>query len=444
MTGSKNDGVGMDVDDVLTEAIKKHRQGNIDGARSDYRRVLQVAPENPDALHYLGLACFQTGELEAALGYIRDALRYAPEYVDAYNNLGTICQSLGQFDDAENYYRKVISLSPGHAHSHSNLGVVLKCQGRLKEAITSYRKAIALDPNHSQAHLNLGNLLRRDGQADEAIDHFRSAIDSGLDKSDAQHALINTLHHEGHMEAAHKVLADWLEQEPNHPIALHLNASIFDGPIPSRAPDDYVRMTFDRMAKSFDEHLDDLGYRAHTLVIEALNTAVGPDARGLSILDAGCGTGLCGPLIRPMASCLVGIDLSSQMIQRARLTKSYDELIEAELTAFLLGSSEVFDAIICADTLCYFGDLTEVTLAAAAALSPGGRFVFSVEYWADAGSTGYLLNPHGRYSHGQNYIEDVIARSGLELEELTVEALRQESGKQVDGLLVTSRRPASA
>jgi len=79
MTGSKNDGAGMDVDDVLAEVIKKHRQGNIDGARSDYRRVLQVAPENPDALHYLGLACFQTGELEAALGYIRDGLRQATD-----------------------------------------------------------------------------------------------------------------------------------------------------------------------------------------------------------------------------------------------------------------------------------------------------------------------------------------------------------------------------
>jgi predicted TPR repeat methyltransferase len=433
---------GKSTNELLSEAIARHRQGFLDEAQSVYRQVLRADPKNPDALHYLGLVYFQRGELKSAVDSIRDALRYAPQYVDAYNNLGSICQELGQIEEAEFCYRKVIELWPGHADSHSNLGVVLKTQGRTDDAIACYREPICIDPSHAQAHNNLGNLLRHGGHTAEAIAHYRSAIEfAKLEGSEARNALVNTLRHEGHVEAAREVLDEWLELEPEHPIALHILASMDDQLTPARASDDYVRTMFDHMAKSFDEHLDDLDYRAHTLVTQALLCALDDDRKELVVLDAGCGTGLCGPMVRAVAKRLVGVDLSSKMLRRAVLTKAYDELIEAELTEFLIGSPSTYDVIICADTLCYFGDLDKVMKAAAESLLAGGRLVFTVEHWEAADDRGYLLNPHGRYSHGQDYIRDVIARSGLDLELMNVETLRREVGAGVDGLLVSCRRP---
>ena len=53
------------------------------------------------------------------------------------------------------------------------------------------------------------------------------------------------------------------------------------------------------------------------------------------MLDAGCGTGLCGPLIAPYARRLVGVDLSERMLAQARARDVYDELVKGELTAYL-------------------------------------------------------------------------------------------------------------
>jgi predicted TPR repeat methyltransferase len=114
------------------------------------------------------------------------------------------------------------------------------------------------------------------------------------------------------------------------------------------------------------------------LVTEALRED-GLRPGGLDILDAGCGTGLCGALLRPFANRLHGVDLSPGMLEKARADGHYDALIECELTAFMDARPQHYDVIACADTLCYFGDLHSVVKAAGVALRMAGRFAFSVE-----------------------------------------------------------------
>jgi predicted TPR repeat methyltransferase len=75
----------------------------------------------------------------------------------------------------------------------------------------------------------------------------------------------------------------------------------------------------------------------------------------LTILDAGCGTGLCGPVLRPFASHLIGIDISSGILEKARSRHCYDQLEKSELTVFLQAAHEVFDVVAACDTFNYFG-----------------------------------------------------------------------------------------
>jgi predicted TPR repeat methyltransferase len=67
------------------------------------------------------------------------------------------------------------------------------------------------------------------------------------------------------------------------------------------------------------------------------------------------------------------------MLIKARERSIYAELVAAELTAYLAGQPRAFDVVICADTLCYFGDLVSIGEAAARALKPAGLLVFTVE-----------------------------------------------------------------
>jgi predicted TPR repeat methyltransferase len=212
------------------------------------------------------------------------------------------------------------------------------------------------------------------------------------------------------------------------------------GEAPARASDDYVRDTFDAFAGSFDQVLDQLGYRAPTLIADLLTRILPASDGALVIADAGCGTGLCAPFLRPRARRLVGIDLSSGMLARARARKTYDELVEAELTTWLARQRPVHDLIVSADTLCYFGALEQVLSGAATALRPGGRLVFTVER-ADDGVTAYQLTSSGRYSHAESYIRDALAGTLFTAVDIEHAVLRQEVGHDVHGLLVRAQRP---
>ena len=137
-------------------------------------------------------------------------------------------------------------------------------------------------------------------------------------------------------------------------------------------------------------------------------------SKSLDVLDAGCGTGLCGPLVARYARRLTGIDLSAGMLAQAKEKQVYDELLQVELTAYLRGCRDAFDVIVSADTLVYFGALDEVVAAAAGALRAGGLLAFTLEHGIGDAAPDFRLETHGRYTHARPYVERLLAGSGLE------------------------------
>jgi predicted TPR repeat methyltransferase len=196
---------------------------------------------------------------------------------------------------------------------------------------------------------------------------------------------------------------------------------------------------FKSFAESFDEVLERIQYRAPALVAQAAAEVLGPPAARLEILDAGCGTGLCGEHFKPFARRLVGVDLSREMLVKAAARKLYNELIVGELTAFVGLVAAAWDVIVSADTLVYFGDLAPVMAAARRGLRPGGHLVFTLERAGDAEAPGgFRINPHGRYSHTEAYVRTVLGAVELEPRQVTPVHLRLEFSKPVEGLLVVA------
>jgi predicted TPR repeat methyltransferase len=407
-----------------------------------YGRILEVAPDHADALHFSGVLAHQQARSEQAVALIERSLELEPERADWHSNLGIVLQDRLDLDQAIAAYEHAIALEPNHANAHSNLGVVLRARGRVVEAEAAYRAAIRIDPDHSDAYNNLGVLLNGEKRQREAALCFSKAITLRPRHPEARRLLALAHHTLGEVDKAVEVCEAWLEEEPDDPIARHMLAACSGRDVPPRASDAFIEKTFDSFAASFDAKLAALSYRAPVLVAAMLADANVGASRSLDVLDAGCGTGLCGPLIAPYARRLVGVDLSERMLDQARARNVYDELVRRELTAYLRGYTGAFDLIVSADTLVYFGPLEEVVAAAENALRDRGRLIFTVEELRGAEpETGYAISPNGRYRHGRAYVERVLAHAGLRSEVVPAE-LRLEAGEPVPGLVVRGAKEA--
>jgi len=412
---------------------------DMDGAEQAYRRALELAPDLVDAKNNLGLLLNRLGRPTDAERLYREAIAQAPEHPLAYNNLGHLLAASGRMEEAIVLLERAIALNPEFADAYRNLGHVLTAQGRLAEATKVYQRAVELG---ADAYLELAAALRDQGLIDEAIMAYREIIKIGGRQAKVFHILGALLNARKRNAEAIDIFRKWLDWDPDNPIALHMLAACERDSPPPRASDAYVEAVFDSFAPTFDARLHSLEYRAPELVVELLKRQRGNAAARLRILDAGCGTGLCAPLLRPYASRLTGVDLSEAMLELARERGGYDELVKAELTAYFERTKERFDAIVSADTLVYFGDLKAVIHGASRTLAAGGSLIATLERVEDGIPDGYRLNGHGRYSHREKYLESVCKDCGLRLEHTNTAVLRLELAEPVTGLVFCATKEA--
>ncbi len=438
----------VSIDEAIAIAIMLQRSGRLEDAAEVHRKIAAVAPDHPVALHYAGVLAHQQGRTEEGIELIHRSLESDPAQADWYSNLGILLRAAGRVDDAAFAYRQAIALDPRHAKAHNNLGIVLRSQGRPVEAEAEYRAAIELFPGYAEAYHNLGTLLSGEGRIVEAVDCLNKAIVYSPETKETRNLLALAYCALGQRDKAADIYERWLQEEPGSAVARHMLAACSGQGVPERASDEYIEQCFDSFARTFDEKLAHLSYRAPRLVAAALADAGLQPANSLDVLDAGCGTGLCGALIRPYARHLVGVDLSRKMLDEATKRGVYDDVRKAELTEYLRGCNASFDVIVSADTLVYFGALDALAAAAATALRPGGLLVFTLEektptHWATAGPVerGYELQTHGRYGHTVAYVESVLESAGFQVVIVRAE-LRTEGGVPVKGLLVRATKSA--
>lgn len=428
---------------ILQQAMSEHGAGRFDAAEPLYEAVLAYEPAQPDALHLLGVLQAQRGRHDQAAELIARAIAANPGEAMFHNNLGNVCVECSRFDEAEAHYVHAIELDPGRLDALNNLGVLLGRRGQPEDAEKLLLKVVELAPDFADARQNLANHYLRVGRLGDAVQQCFDGLIVAPRSAALRRILGMAYSTQGMKDEAVAVYRAWLEAEPGNPLAeYHLKACTGDD-VPERAPDVYVARVFDSFAASFDAKLADLSYQAPALVAAAVARHAGAPGQTLDVLDAGCGTGLCGPLLAPWARRLAGVDLSGGMLRKAQARGVYAELVCAELVAFLRTRVAAWDLIVSADTLCYFGALEGFAAAAFSALRGDGLLVFTVEAHDDAeGAPDYRLHEHGRYSHRRRYVETVLRSAGLEPVETQAVVLRMEAGKPVDGWLVSARAGA--
>jgi len=113
------------VKNMLNEAVALHQQNNLDAAEKGYLEVLEVNPQEANALQLFGVINAQRGDLDKAINYLQQAIEISPN-VDAYYNLGNCLYGLQQYEKALSSYQHALSMDPNHANAQCNMKASLK------------------------------------------------------------------------------------------------------------------------------------------------------------------------------------------------------------------------------------------------------------------------------------------------------------------------------
>lgn len=252
----------------------------------------------------------------------------------------------------------------------------------------------------------------------------------------AWYRLAELAHILGRRDAAREAYARYFADHPDDAEVELMLVALGDEPPPARVTDRCIRQMYAEFSSFYEENMvGDLEYRGPQLVQDAIEGA-GVGERP-SVLDLGCGSGLCGEAFRGRTGRLVGVDLSPEMIERAAARRLYDALHEAEITAFLASPScGRFDLIVACDVLIYFGDLREVLQLAGQRLTPGGLLAFTVER---SGQAPHRLTDAGRFAHHRSHVLAAAMAAGLTVEAAHEAILRREYGQPVTAIVAVCR-----
>ena len=417
-----------DEKNLLDSAVELHRRGELDAAREVHVQLLAANPANVRALHYGALVSFQRGQHRLAAAMVSHALFLDPDYTEARRSLTGLLHHVERPPESADAYGPDMATELTEPPVRAN--PMSRSKRAAKEAKWWYLGAIEEEATDPFVRMSYAGLLEQRRRSADALVQWqafdeRVFVDEAVRESLLRRHL-EALRRLGRRAESGPLYERLLDMRPADATLRHMLAAVTGENVPAKPDAAYVRELFDKFAGTFDEVLGRIDYEVPALVGELVDGLVGRDRERqggesgertdgtLRVLDAGCGTGLCGPHLRPVAAVLAGVDLSSEMLARAEETGVYDTLHEAEIVAFLQRAHERWDLIVSADTFCYFGALEELLEVLAGALAPNGRLVFTVEHWAEAAPTGYVLQPHGRYAHTRDAVNDALARAGAD------------------------------
>ena len=375
------------------------RLGKHESALQALDRSLAIDPEQADAWCQRGIALLHLKRVQDAAGSFERALRLDAHHAPSLFHLGGTLNELHQHERALPLFERLLKVDDQQAQAWFRHGQTLQALDRHAQALPSYERALALDAALPQAWINRAGILKDSGRMADAIAAYREAIARGAERDLVEFYL-----------------------------------APLEGRTTVNAPRSYVQGLFDDYADRFDAHLlNALHYRGHEILVDTLKRAA-PVRRFAHALDLGCGTGLCGRLLKPIAARLDGVDLAPQMLAQAQRLHIYDTLVQADITEHLRTTDARHDLVCAADVFTYVGSIEPVFAALARVLLPGGLFAFCVEAAPD--SVEFELRGSLRFAHSRRHVEALAQRHGYTLLQCVSQPMREDQQRPIDALYV--------
>lgn len=407
------------------------KNNQLDAAKKQFKNVLSLHPHHTDATFYLGVLLLESQKLDQAEQAFNDVLTDNGEHVQALTNLGVIALKRDNGQLAIDYFTKALGFDNQHQDARNNLAATFIHHDRFENALMHYDVLLQQEPHNIEYLYNAGVAQMALGHLQEATDHFETL----LSLQDYHFATLNNLAaiqiRLGERNQAITLLKRALAANPNDEASSFMLHALTGQEKNPKASSTYISNLFNNYALYYDQHLQGaLKYNIPQQVGRLLHRLDGH--KKSYTIDLGCGTGLCGIVLREISEHLIGIDISAKMLAQAKNKEIYDQLIESELIRFLEHDKQCYQLAVAADVLPYFGELDRLFAAVRHHLSSEGLFVFTHEI---SETQPWQLQESARFSHHTDYIKSLCKQLDFEIIEQEIIVARQQYEQPLEVML---------
>lgn len=424
-------------DKLIKKAMNRQKAGDPKAAESIYKKILRDNEQHLDAAYLLGALYAEQGNITAALKYSLQADAIPPASYRVKNNLGNLYRLQEDFATAIAYFQAALRLNPEFAEAYNNLGITYHHCNQLDDAIATYRLAVALHPGFLAALFNLGNAYWDNGNLLDAAECYLRTLELDPDYRLAHDRLASYYIDKGTNETAIIHLNRCLDLDPADACGARIRLAYVSGVTPAlNFPVELIQRTYLKKARHWDDDVQrkDMAFLGPRIIEQAVYAIKPALTQPLDILDLGCGTGLCGPFLRPLCGTLTGVDISAAMLAQAKPKQIYDQLVCQDITAFLLDHPPSYDLVVASGVLIFYAALDPVFRAIANSLRPGGYLVFTV-YKSD--SQDYSIRSNFHFAHHPDYLRHTAEFCGLKVIDLREVIHEYDKGAAQPGFVVT-------
>lgn len=211
---------GSDIADLIREGNEHLREGRGTRAEACFRKALEIAPDNPEALHRCGVVAYLRGAPEEAVPLLNRAASLHGDHPSLCDHLASALMACGRLDEAIVGWQRALALAPEFAAAHGKLGDAYFARGDIAASEAAYRTCIALDPDDTRAFVGLGRVLHFVNRNDEAQQALRRALELAGDSPEVCTLVGTVLLETGALETALELFESAVHRDPEESRAL--------------------------------------------------------------------------------------------------------------------------------------------------------------------------------------------------------------------------------
>lgn len=430
--------------DAFTRRLQKIanliQQGQLQEAALELNAAVKIVPTDPRVFLQGARLAEAAGNPQKAEESARRAVAMNPMWIVSVTELAALLARLNKFKEAMEQAQKAVSLAPDNVDVLSRAIDIAHRAQALELALQWLRRLDGLTPGNSQIRGLMARDLRALGRHGEALEVYASIMVDQPSNGDAVLGHAQVAWMLGDRATALGDCERLIAADPGNEI-LQFWHGLAKGDTPATLPLSMVRDMHDTQADTYNLHMTQgMQYRLPRQMA-GLIRSWHPDV-SFHMLDLGCGTGLLAAELGPKQGALVGVEISTRMVEQAARLNQYQRFHTVNLLDALAETPEgLYHVISACDVFGYVGDLSRAIPDAFKVLAPGGHLVFSCE--AARQEEGDLaLRTNLRFVHGRDAVEALCKAAGFDEVELTDTVLYVENNQPVNGFIVAARKPA--